>query len=229
MGDQHDSSSSTANMVCNEDSSNSGMSSIFREAMQEVEDEANAPAVQEVEAAAEAIAPADCSKDDKVMSSIFREAMIEVEAEASKPAEESDTISFMHAPEILGHRVHVSTTKENGISFFANEMASELWSVPAPVPTDMSMDPPTKSELWTEPAIPPSCLEDETSVGLSWLAKYRDETASSFTTNQNATKLNIRTPLTPTLHTSERSMTESMQLTLSPIPRMEEDRGWDPE
>ena len=97
-----------------------------------------------IEAVLERSGSAKARANTDNMSDIFKEAMEEVAAEA-RNEEQQQTVSFIHAPEILGHHLHVSTgNSSHDKSLFDSSEASELWA---------------------EPAIPPSHLEDESNGG----------------------------------------------------------------
>ena len=186
------------------------------------------------------------------LSDIFREAMVEVETEAKQQTQtatgsldvSSTTVSFIHAPEILGHHVHFSTNNDSGESIFENSEVSELWAAPAVVPSDLSMEASMeaseeataskselwaepapipsdyKSELWAEPAPIPSYLENESSV--AWQTPKptpRPQMLSSFSASPRRT-----------LTQNEIGLGTLIDLEISPITNVVQELApWDPD
>ena len=178
------------------------------------------------------------------MSDIFKEAMEEVAAEA-RNEEQQQTVSFIHAPEILGHHLHVSTgNSSHDKSLFDSSEASELWAEPAIPPShledesngghtaDESESGDTVGEetnnsvqvKWAETAIPPSYLERESEVQWAEAAippSYLERESEAPSWNNSWTA-----PATP----MQLSVTKNMKaLTISPISSDAQELAWDPD
>ena len=132
-------------------------------------------------------------------------------------------LSDIHAPAILGHRVHASHED----SSFHDSRAMELWAEPCVVPSDLSlqcnMDATAKSELWAEPCVVPSDLSLQCNVDTPPKSELWAEPC--VVPSDLSLQCNVETPH---LLSHFESFSRSLDLSLSPIQKTQE-LAWAPE